>query len=148
MALFCLCALAGAYSLQFCSELPGPAWLGVLAVASLSAILVRRFRLVGAFLSGFLILAIASQSVIDDRLNPDISGDSIRIDARVTDFPKNNGASFSFQVSPVGRDDLPQPVNTEKARIRASHKRRRGSSIRVVEWHHPWGRAAIRGISS
>jgi competence protein ComEC len=110
MALFCLCALAGAYSLQFCSELPGPAWLGVLAVASLSAILVRRFRLVGAFLSGFLILAIASQSVIDDRLNPDISGDSIRINARVTDFPKNNGASFSFQVSPVGRDDLPQRI--------------------------------------
>ncbi len=110
MALFCLCALVGAYSLQFCSELPGPAWLGGVAVASLSAILVRRFRLVGAFLSGFLILAVASQSVIDDRLNPDFSGDSIRIDARVTDFPKNNGASLSFQVSPVGHDDLPRRI--------------------------------------
>jgi len=110
MALFCLCALAGAYSLQFCSELPGPAWLGVLAVTSLSTIFVPRLRLVGAFLSGFLILAIASQSVIDDRLNPEFAGDSIRIDARVTDFPKNNGASFSFQVSPVGRDDLPQRI--------------------------------------
>ena len=110
MALFCLCALAGAYSLQFCSELPGPAWLGGLAVASLSAILVPQFRLVGAFLSGFLILAVASQSVIDDRLNPDFSGDSIRIDARVTDFPKNNGASLSFQVSPVGHDDLPRRI--------------------------------------
>ena len=110
MALFCLCALAGAYSLQFCSELPGPAWLGALAIASLTAVLVRRFRLVGAFLSGFLVLAVASQSVIDDRLNPDFAGDSIRIDARVTDFPKNNGASLSFQVSPVGHDDLPRRI--------------------------------------
>jgi len=110
MALFCLCALAGAYSLQFCSELPGPAWLGALAVVSLSAIVVPQFRLVGAFLSGFLILAVASQCVINDRLNPDFAGDSIRIDARVTDFAKNNGASLSFQVSPVGHDDLPRRI--------------------------------------
>ncbi len=57
-----------------------------------------------------MILAIASQSVIDDRLNPEFDGDSIRVDARVTDFPKHNGTSLSFLVSPVGRDDLPQRI--------------------------------------
>ncbi len=110
MALFCLCALAGAYALQLCSELPGPVLLAVFAAVSLAAFLVRQMRLVGAFLSGFLFLAVASQSVIDDRLSPDFVGKNIRIDARVTDFPKDNGASLSFQVVPIGRDDLPRRI--------------------------------------
>ncbi len=108
MALFCLCALAGAYTLQLCSELPGPVLLAIVAAVSLAAFLVPQIRLFGAFLSGFLILAVASQSVIDDRLSPDFVGQTIEIDARVTDFPKDNGASVSFQVVPIGRDDLPR----------------------------------------
>jgi len=110
MALFCLCALAGAYTLQLFSELPGPVLLAVVAVVSLAAFLVPKMRLVGAFLSGFLLLAVASQSVIDDRLSSDFVGKTTRIDARVTDFPKGNGASLSFQVAPIGRDDLPRRI--------------------------------------
>ena len=91
MALICLCALAGAYALQLCSELPGPAWLGVLAIVSLAATLVPQSRRVSAFLSGFLVMAIASQSVIDDRLNPKFAGDSMRIDARHNEKPQGSG---------------------------------------------------------
>ena len=110
MALFCFCALAGAYTLQLCSELPGPVQLTVVAAVSLATFLVPRLRLVGAFLSGFIVLAVASQSVIDDRLSPDLVGKTIKIDVRVTDFPKDNGASLSFQVIPIGRDDLPRRI--------------------------------------
>ena len=110
MALFCLCALAGAYALQLCSELPGPAWLGALAIVTFAATVIPQWRFVAAFLSGFLVLAIASQSVIGDRLNPKFAGDSMRIDARIIDFPKSTGASTGFLVSPVGREDLPHRI--------------------------------------
>lgn len=108
MALFCFCALAGAYTLQLCSDLPGPVLLAALALVSLATFLVPQLRLVGAFLAGFVFLAVASQSVIDDRLSPDLVGKTIRIDARITDFPKDNGASLSFLAEPVGHDDLPR----------------------------------------
>ncbi len=108
MALFCLCALAGAYALQLCNELPGSASLATLACASVAAVLIPRLRLVGAFLSGFVLLAIASQIVIDDRLTPGFVGKTIRIDARISDFPKDNGASLSFLAEPVGHDELPR----------------------------------------
>ena len=110
MALFCLCALAGAYALQLCSELPGPVGLAGVAAGSFLLILYPRTRPIGAFLSGFVLLAIASQTVVDDRLSPEFAGKTIKIDARVIAFPKDSGASLSFQVSPVGRDDLPQRI--------------------------------------
>ncbi len=108
MALFCLCVLAGAYALQLCSELPGPDILAVVAAISFAAFLIPQVRLAGAFLSGFVVLAIASHSVIDDRLDLGFSGKTIRIDARVSDFPKDNGVSLSFQVKTLDRDDLPK----------------------------------------
>jgi competence protein ComEC len=110
MALFGLCALAGAYALQFCSELPGPVPLAFLAAASLAALLVSRIRRAGAFLSGFVFLAIASHSVIGDRLLPELAGKSIRFESRITDFPKDNGASLSFLIRPLHRDDLPDLI--------------------------------------
>ncbi len=105
MALFCLCALAGAYALQLCSELPGSDMLAVLAVMSLVACLIARVRPVGAFLSGFVVLAIASHAVIDDRLDPGFAGKTIKVSARVSDFPKDNGVSLSFRVRTLRRDD-------------------------------------------
>jgi competence protein ComEC len=107
MAWFGLCVLAGAYALQFCSDLPGPLPLAVLAVASIAALVLPRIRLLAAFLSGFVLLAIASQAVIDDRLLPELAGERIKIDARVADFPKDNGVSLRFPLEPLGRDDLP-----------------------------------------
>lgn len=110
MALFCLYALAGAYALQLCSALPGPTSLAAAAALSLAAILVPRLRPAGAFLAGFVVLAIASQAVIDDRLNSGLAGKPVTVDALVADFPKENGASLSFQILPVGRDDLPRRI--------------------------------------
>jgi hypothetical protein len=46
MALFCLCALAGAYALQLCSELPGPAWLGALAIVTFFVTVMPQSRFV------------------------------------------------------------------------------------------------------
>jgi competence protein ComEC len=110
MALFGLCALAGAYALQLCSELPGPTSLAAAAALTLAAILVPRLRLAGAFLAGFVILANVSQAVIDDRLNPELAGKAITVDALVADFPKEIGASLNFRISPLGRDDLPRRI--------------------------------------
>ena len=110
MTRFCLFALAGAYSLQLCGELPGPIPLAVFAGISITAFFIQRIRYVAAFILGFVFLALASQAVIDDRLAADLAGKTIRIDVRVTDFPKNNGASLSFPVEPVGRDDLPNRI--------------------------------------
>ena len=110
MALFCVIALAGAYALQLCGELPDPVLLAVITAISFAAFLVPQTRLIGAFGSGFVLLAISSQSVIDDRLNPEFLGKTIKIDARVTDFPTDNGVSLRFLLKPVGRDDLPRKL--------------------------------------
>ena len=110
MALFCVIALAGAYALQLCGELPDPVVLAVITAISFAAFLVPQTRLIGAFGSGFVLLAISSQSVIDDRLNPEFLGKTIKIDARVTDFPTDNGVSLRFLLKPVGRDDLPRKL--------------------------------------
>jgi len=110
MALFCLCALAGAYALQGFGELPGTGMLAVLTALSLTACIVARVRLAGAFLAGFVVLAYASHAVIDDRLDPGFGGKTIQITARISHFPKDNGVSLSFRVSTLGRDDLPRQL--------------------------------------
>ena len=107
MLMLCLCALAGAYTLQLCSHLPDKFLLIVLVPVSLAAFFAPGIRFAGAYLLGLLLLAFAAHSVIDARLSPALVGKTIRIDARVADFPKDRGASLSFLVEPVGRDDLP-----------------------------------------
>lgn len=107
MLMLCLCALAGAYTLQLCSHLPDKFLLIVLVPVSLAAFFAPGIRFAGAYLLGLLLLAFAAHGVIDATLSPAFAGKTIRIDARVADFPKHRGASLSFLVEPVGRDDLP-----------------------------------------
>ncbi len=110
MALCCICAMAGAYTLQLFSELPGPMPLSVLTGTTLLAFLDSRTRLAGAFVSGFIVLTFTSQAVVNDRLHPDIAGTTISANVRIISFPKDNGASLSFLVEPVGHDELPGRV--------------------------------------
>jgi len=107
MTRYCLSVLAGAYSLQFCSELPGPILLLMLAGVSLGTFLIPKLKLVGAFVAGFVIFALTSGLVIDDRLHPGIAGTTVIVDARITEFPNDNGASLTFPVEPVGQNGLP-----------------------------------------
>ncbi|MFQ5982681.1 MAG: DNA internalization-related competence protein ComEC/Rec2 [Woeseiaceae bacterium] len=113
MVLFCLCALAGAYTLQLCSHLPDRVLVIALIPVSLAACLPTRTRFVGAYLAGFALLAYCAHTVIDDRLSPELVGQTLVVDARILDFPKASGASLSFLAEPLGREDLP-------ARIRLS----------------------------
>lgn len=110
MLVLCLCALAGAYTLQLCDQLPGKPLLAVLAIISLGAFFLRRTRIAGAYLSGLVLLAYCAHGVIDDRLSPAIAGTTISFVARIADFPKDNGAALSFPAEPLGRDDLPGRV--------------------------------------
>jgi competence protein ComEC len=110
MPLFALCALAGAYALQLCGELPGPIALAVLAVTSIAAILVRRIRLVGACMAGFVLLAGASHVVVADRVPAEFAGTTIRVDLEISDFPKERGAATSFLAEPLNREDLPRRI--------------------------------------
>ncbi len=82
--------------------------LAVVAAISFAAFLIPQVRFAGAFLSGFVLLAIASHSVIDDRLDPRFAGKTVRIEAVISEFPKDNDVSLSFQVKTLGRDDLPR----------------------------------------
>jgi competence protein ComEC len=79
----------------------------VLILVSLAALSVPRIRFAGGYLLGLFLLAMASYAVIDDRLSPADVGRTIRLEARVADFPKDNGASVRFLGEPLGRDDLP-----------------------------------------
>ncbi|MFQ6004748.1 MAG: ComEC/Rec2 family competence protein, partial [Woeseia sp.] len=104
---FCLCVLAGAYTLQFSSQLPDKSSLVVLATLSLVALVVSRTRFAGAYLSGLVLMAYNAHGVIDDRLTTQLAADAITFDARIADFPKDNGTSLSFLVKPISRDGLP-----------------------------------------
>ena len=81
MLMLCLCALAGAYTLQLCSHLPDKFLLIVLVPVSLAAFFAPGIRFAGAYLLGLLLLAFAAHGVIDATLSPAFAGKTSRIDA-------------------------------------------------------------------
>jgi competence protein ComEC len=79
----------------------------LLIVASIGALLVRRARPVAIVILGFAIFHMAGLEVIERRLEPRFSGDSMLAIIRVTDFPRIDGDSLSMTVEPLADPRLP-----------------------------------------
>ena len=78
-----------------------------LFVASAILILLRRSRPIGLLLFGFTFFVQAGNQIIEARLEPMYSGDSMLARVRVIDFPKQNGASLSLLLQPLDDARLP-----------------------------------------
>ena len=110
MLLRSLYMLSGAYALGLMRSLPADELLlPLLLLMGISARLAS-MRLLAWFMLGFVAMWVAAWTVIDDRLDPAIQGETIPMIARVADFPRATGATLRFVVEPENRPDLPARV--------------------------------------
>jgi competence protein ComEC len=107
MLRYCLSALAGAWSLQCGSRLP-PEWLLVAMLALAAAGLgYRRLRTAACFLLGACLVGFAAQALIDDRLPPELEGETVTIVGRVLDFTDARANPARFLLETRGDPALP-----------------------------------------
>ena len=106
----CLCILSGAYSLGLCRTLPADDLFLPVVMLAASVFRMPRYRAAAWFIVGFAAMWLAAWINIDDRLDPAIQGETIRIAARVADFPAKTGGSLRFIVEPEHRSDLPRRI--------------------------------------
>lgn len=125
MLLRCLSLLSGAGALGLNRTLPADELF--LPFALLTAFCARppATRLLSWFLTGFVVMWLAGWTVINDRLDPALQGETLKLAVRVADFPSETDATLRFVAEPVARSDLP-------ARIRLSWYEA-GSTPRIGE---------------
>lgn len=110
MLIRCLCVLGGAYSLGLLPSLPDDdLYLALILMIGVLA-RVSRMRLVACFLLGFAVMWCAAHSVIADRLESAMQGDTISVAVRVAEFPSVTNDSLRFNAQPRDRPDLPALV--------------------------------------
>jgi competence protein ComEC len=110
MLRYCLCALAGAWSLQLGSRLP-PEWLfaaGFLAAAV--ALAFRRFRPAACCLLGACLVGFAAHAVIDDRLPRALEGETVTAVGRVLDFTDARANPVRLLLETAGDGSLPSRI--------------------------------------
>lgn len=106
----CLCILSGAYALGWLRSLPADdLFLALLILAGISFRLPAT-RCIAWFMLGFATMWVAAWSVINDRLDPEMQGETISIVARIADFPRITDDSLRFIVEQDERADLPARV--------------------------------------
>ena len=113
MLLRCLCVLGGAYSLGLTRSLPADDLLFALVILAAVSFRLPETRFPGWFMLGFATMWVAAWSVIDDRLDPAMQGETISIVARIADFPRSMDKMLRFNVEQDQQSGLP-------ARIRLS----------------------------
>ncbi len=102
-----LLLLAGGFAAQH-NRVPLSSDLcGMLFVAAIALLTVRKLRGVAIGLLGFVLFVVAGNQVIDARLKPRFSGDSMLVQVRVADFPQRRGMSTTMLLEPVGDLRLP-----------------------------------------
>lgn len=116
MLLRCLCVLSGGYALGLCPALPADDLILSVALLTASVFYRKRWRPAAWFLAGFMTLWIAAWSVLDDRLDPVLEGQTIDLDARIAGFPDQRDDSLRFVVTPLERPDLPARIRLNWSR--------------------------------
>ncbi len=106
----CLLLLAGVYALQLSSFALDSDLIAVSLAASYVAVVFRVWRSFIIFITGFAFFALAASAVVDDRLAPKYSGDSIVTRVRITDFPKSSGSTVSIVAESLQDTRVPQRV--------------------------------------
>lgn len=96
---------AGASSVLACTQLPSPAWLGLLLGLAVLAILIRQGWATAALL-GFVLAAWTGQQRLADRLDPALEGADLAVSGHVLGLPQRDARSlrfdFAVQQAPAG----------------------------------------------
>jgi len=103
----CLCVLSGAYSLGLFRSLPADDLFLSLVILAGASFRLPETRFLAWFMLGFATMWVAAWSVIDDRLDPALQGETISIVAHIADFPRSTDKTFRFFVEQDQRSDLP-----------------------------------------
>ena len=106
----CLCILSGAYSLGLLRSLPADDLFLALLILAVISFRLPATRFLAWFLLGFATMWVAAWSVIDNRLDPAVQGETISIVARIAEFPCITDDSLRFIVEHDERSDLPARV--------------------------------------
>lgn len=106
----CLILLAGIYALQLSSFALGSDLIAVIFVIFLGALLVSRVSDFIWFLVGLVLFGLAANGIVNSRLLPEYSGDSIVVTVRIVDFAAATGSSVSFAVEPLSDARLPSHI--------------------------------------
>lgn len=110
MLVRCLCVLSGAYSLGLFRSLPADDLFLSLVILAGASLRLPETRFLAWFILGFATMWVAAWSVIDDRLDPALQGETISIVARIADFPRSTDKMLRFFVEQHERSDLPARV--------------------------------------
>ena len=103
----CLCILSGAYALGLLRSLPADDLLLPFLMLAAASMRLPATRFLAWFMLGMAAMWIAAWGVIDDRLDPAMQGETIRIVARIADFPGITDETLRFIVEQEERSDLP-----------------------------------------
>jgi competence protein ComEC len=113
MLRLCLCLLTGAFALALCRRLPSDGTLLFTIVVTLASLAAHRLRPAGFVLLGFITMWAASRQMLNDRLAPELQGQTLTATVRIADFPEVLEDSVRFRAHTIGDASLP-------ARIRLS----------------------------
>jgi competence protein ComEC len=103
----CLLLLAGGLAAQLTTPVLPSDCLGLLFVASLCGLALRRSRVPATALVGFALFMMAGSDVMTGRLDARFEGDSMLAAVRIADFPKRTGAAVALILEPVDDPRLP-----------------------------------------
>ena len=92
----CLFLLAGIYAPQLSSFASHSDLIPVAAFAAIAGIVAGRLVPVVCVAAGYVLFLLAADAVVDGRIAASYVGDSIVVNARVADFPRQNGSTASF----------------------------------------------------
>ena len=106
----CLMLLAGIYALQLSSFAKGSDLLEVIFVVFVAAVVAGRISDFLWFFTGIVLFGMAANGIVNLRLAPQFSGDSIVVAVRIADFPAIKGSSVSFVVEPLDDARVPPRV--------------------------------------
>jgi competence protein ComEC len=106
----CLFLLAGIYAPQLSSFASHSDLIPLAMFAAVAGILGGRLLLIICFALGYVSFIAAADKVIDARIEPRYVGDSIVVDARVADFPRQGRHATNFVAEIPANPWVPQRV--------------------------------------
>jgi competence protein ComEC len=98
------------YALQLSSFAVLSDHLNTVFVAVGILLLVRQWVVLIWFTIGVLLFYHSAQQLIDTRIAPNIAGDSIVAQLRISDFPASNDSSINFLAYPLNDERLPDKI--------------------------------------
>lgn len=107
MSRACLALLAGSFALQLSSFSRAVSLIVALALALAAC---RQWRLLGFFLGGVLLFAVAASNVIEQRVAHEFEGDSILTTVRLLDYPRVSGNSVGLLLEAIDDSRLPGSI--------------------------------------